>query len=260
MSVTMPLPKYHQVYLVLRERLLEAGSGSTFPSEFELMDEFKVARVTIRRALSNLVSEGLISRRAGRGTTVRAAPGRLSDSDATNASADLLANLVHVSLGTKARVISIENVLASDGVASALQLDAHRQVQKAVRVRSTKNGPVSHITTFVPQGLATAINRQQLAKKPILTLLEESGLTLGKAQQNVSAKLADASVADLLGVSVGSALLSVRRLVFDANERPIQLLFGLYRPDRYEYQMKLSRMGGVDARVWVDAELAANVL
>jgi GntR family transcriptional regulator len=35
---------------------------------------------------------------------------------------------------------------------------------------------------------------------------------------------------------------------------------GLYRPDRYEYQMKLSRMGGVDARVWVDAELAANVL
>ena len=164
MSVTMPLPKYHQVYLVLRERLLEAGSGSTFPSEFELMDEFKVARVTIRRALSNLVSEGLISRRAGRGTTVRAAPGRLSDSDATNASADLLANLVHVSLGTKARVISIENVLASDGVASALQLDTHRQVQKAVRVRSTKNGPVSHITTFVPQGLATAINRQQLAK------------------------------------------------------------------------------------------------
>ncbi|MGB4112824.1 MAG: UTRA domain-containing protein, partial [Yoonia sp.] len=112
----------------------------------------------------------------------------------------------------------------------------------------------------VPQGLATAINRQQLAKKPILTLLEESGLTLGKAQQNVSAKLADGSVADLLGVSVGSALLSVRRLVFDANERPIQLLFGLYRPDRYEYQMKLSRMGGVDARVWVDAELAANVL
>ena len=151
-------------------------------------------------------------------------------------------------------------MLASDGVASALQLDTHSQVQKAVRVRSTKNGPVSHITTFVPQGLATAINRQQLAKKPILTLLEESGLTLGKAKQNVSAKLADASVADLLGVSVGSALLSVRRLVFDANERPIQLLFGLYRPDRYEYQMKLSRMGGVDARVWVDAELAANVL
>jgi len=52
----------------------------------------------------------------------------------------------------------------------------------------------------------------------------------------------------------------VRRVVYDTDDRPIQLLMGLYRPDRYEYQMKLSRMGGVDARVWVDAELAANVL
>jgi GntR family transcriptional regulator len=158
------------------------------------------------------------------------------------------------------RVISLEQVNASDEVAGALQLGVDRLVQKAVRLRSTKNGPVSHITTYVPHAIAQGIGRQDLARKPILSLLEDAGLIIGQAQQNVSAKLADASVADLLGVSIGSALLSVRRLVFDAQDRPIQLLFGLYRPDRYEYQMKLSRMGGIDARVWVDAELAANVL
>jgi GntR family transcriptional regulator len=48
---------------------------------------------------------------------------------------------------------------------------------------------------------------------------------------------------------VGAALLSVTRLVHDADGRPVQLLQGLYRPDRYEYEMELSQVGGVDARV-----------
>lgn len=256
----MPLPKYHQVYLVLRERLQSAVPGSSFPGEFELMREFNVGRVTIRRALSNLVNDGLISRSPGRGTTVRGNPIEVVVNKGAFQSPGLLANLVSVSLGTKVRVVTFENLAASFSVANALQLSQDGRVQKTVRVRSTKNGPVSHITTFVPQHLASGITKQGLSKKPILTLLEESGLTIGMAQQNVSAKLADAQVAILLDVSLGSALLSVRRLVFDAEERPIQLLFGLYRPDRYQYEMKLSRMGGIDARVWVDAELVANVL
>jgi GntR family transcriptional regulator len=65
----------------------------------------------------------------------------------------------------------------------------------------------------------------------------------------VSARAANAQVAKALEVPVGTALLSVRRLVMDADDRPVQLLHGLYRPDRYEYQMELSRVGGIDARI-----------
>jgi GntR family transcriptional regulator len=67
--------------------------------------------------------------------------------------------------------------------------------------------------------------------------------------QTVSARQADAQVAQELEVAVGTALLSVRRLVFDAADRPVLLLHGLYRPDRYEYQMELSQVGGIDARI-----------
>jgi GntR family transcriptional regulator len=86
-------------------------------------------------------------------------------------------------------------------------------------------------------------------QKPILQLLEESGIELGRAMQTVSARQADAQVALELEVAVGTALLSVRRLVFDAADRPVLLLHGLYRPDRYEYQMELSQVGGIDARI-----------
>ena len=139
-----------------------------------------------------------------------------------------------------------------------LQIVAGDGVQKAVRVRFTAEGPLSHITTWVPQALAAGFGERELADKPILVLLEESGVHVGRAHQTISARLADAQVAEQLGVSVGSALLAVRRLVFDTRDRPVQYLHGLYRPDRYEYQMQLSRVGDIDAKVWVSREASAQ--
>jgi GntR family transcriptional regulator len=46
--------------------------------------------------------------------------------------------------------------------------------------------------------------------------------------------------------------------VRDADDRPVQWLQGLYRPDRYQYEMQLSRVGNVDAKVWVSTDLAAQ--
>jgi GntR family transcriptional regulator len=68
MNSVMPLPKYHQVYLVLREQLHEGKFAQGLPGELALMQQFAVARVTVRRALSQLAQEGLISREPGRGT------------------------------------------------------------------------------------------------------------------------------------------------------------------------------------------------
>jgi GntR family transcriptional regulator len=59
-------------------------------------------------------------------------------------------------------------------------------------------------------------------------------------------------------VPVGSALLAVRRLIYDEDERPVQWLHGLYRPDRYTYEMQLSRVGSIDAKVWVSKDVSAQ--
>ena len=109
---------------------------------------------------------------------------------------------------------------------------------------------MSYITTYVPLAVA-AFTREDLERQPLLMLLESAGVEFGGATQTISARLADAQVAPHLDVAVGSALLAVTRLVRDVKERPVQLLQGLYRPDRYQYQLQLSRVGGIDAKVWV---------
>lgn len=256
--LSLPLPKYHRIYLVLREQLGEGRFVAGLPGELALMAQFGVARVTIRRALEQLASDGLITREPGRGT-------RPVEMVAVNPVAErranltgLLENLVSMGLKTSVRVLEVRGISASPEVADALQIEAGAEVQKALRVRSTSEGALSHITTYVPQILAQSFGRRELSKKPILVLLEESGVKVGRAHQTISAKLADAGVAQLLDVSVGTALLAVRRLIYDTNDKPVQWLHGLYRPDRYEYYMELSRVGSIDAKVWVSKDLSAR--
>jgi GntR family transcriptional regulator len=248
----LPLPRYHQIYLVLREQLSEGRFGTEvpLPGELELAGQFGVSRVTMRAALDRLAVDGLIVRQRGRGTFARRTPA------ATPAQANLaglLENLVSMGLKTAVRLIDLDNIGAPADVAGSLGIARGDPVQKAVRVRSHKNAPFSHITTFVPQAVSSGFSRKQLAAKPMLSLLEEAGVKVAGAEQTVSAKLADHTVAPLLEVELGAALLAVTRIVYDERKRPVQLLRGLYRPDRYEYQMHLSRVGD-ETRIWVSRD------
>jgi GntR family transcriptional regulator len=257
MSPALPLPKYHQIYLVLREQLEEGRFADGVPGELQLTREFGVARVTVRRALERLVAEGLIERAPGRGTVPVQRPAAAAPHNGTAQLTGLLENIVSMGLATSVCVIDCHELPAPEAVARELGVAPGAPVQKAVRVRSTREGPLSHITTYVPAALAAGFGRRELAKKPILILLEESGVRIGRAAQSISARLADAVVAARLGVEVGSPLLAVSRLILDEQERPVQWLQGLYRPDRYQYRMQLSPVGAIDAKVWVSQELSA---
>jgi GntR family transcriptional regulator len=264
MSARLPLTKYHQVYLVLREQLQEGLFAQGLPAEIALAQQFAVGRVTIRHAMEQLVAEGLIVRVAGRGTfptpAARSAAAQAAGVQARPTRlAGLMENIVSASRATTVKVLDWRTVAASESVSAALQIEAGSPVRKAVRRRSSREGPLSYITTYMPQSLLAGVSRRALAGKPLLQLLEESGVELGRAQQTISARPADAQVAAELGVAIGTALLAVRRLVYDAQDRPVQWLEGLYRPDRYEYQMEVSRIGSVDARIAVkQQELGAQ--
>jgi GntR family transcriptional regulator len=263
LSSPLPLPKYHQIYLVLREQLADGRHATGLPGELGLAAEFGVARVTIRKAMERLVAEGLVERLPGRGTVprVRSATSahgrRAKDAAPPTKLHGLLENIVHMGLSTRVQVLSCEQVPASVEVATALHLDPGSAVHKAVRVRSLASGPLSLISTHVPWALACGIDAAALARQPLLLLLEAHGVRIGDATQTVSARLADADAARHLQVEVGSALLAVTRLVRNSAGRPVQWLHGLYRPDRYEYRMELSRVGKVHAKVWVSKELTS---
>ncbi|WP_431282840.1 GntR family transcriptional regulator [Humitalea sp. 24SJ18S-53] len=253
----VPVPLYHRVYVVLRQQLAEGtwDTGLAMPSEHELARSFNVSRITIRRALDRLQAEGLISRRRGSGTFAEA------DADQPQIRHDLtelFADLVAMGLKTPVTVLDFAYLPAPPKIATALETPRGTMVQKSVRVRHYKDRPFSHLTAWVPEEVGRGFERADLTRRPLLRLLEDAGCVIARAEQAISAKLANDAVAAALDVPVGSALLYVRRQVRDQHGRVVEYLQALYQPDLYEYQMGMRWVQRSGRSMWSTESDAAD--
>jgi GntR family transcriptional regulator len=249
--------KARQVYLVLRDRIVSGamGFGARLPNENDLARAHGVSRVTVRRALGELQREHLIERRRSAGTRVvyRAPPGRMI-ADISG----VLANLADMGRSTKVKLLSFAYVQASGAAAEALGADKHELLQRSVRVRSVDGLPFSYLLAHVPERIGAAFSGRELADRPLLELLERSGVKIERASQRISAGLAAPDVARALGVKTGSPLIELVRTVYDRNGRGVEHLHALYRPDRYSFEFDLVRSGGTSKRSWSTLPLASR--
>ncbi len=253
--------KAQRVYLSLREDISNGvyTLGQNLPGEVKLASVFEVSRVTVRRALHALCADGLVERRAGSGNVVCNSPS-LNAPVAMNFNT-LMPQVAEMGRNTTAKLLSFTYNKAPDYIAQAMGLATGDPVQIATRVRLTDDQPFSHLTTYVPQAIATSYSENDLANTPLFTLLERSGVTIAQASQSVSATLASPSVADALDVQVGSALLSLQRLVCDDKGRGVEYLVARYRPDLFTIDMTLARVGEESNRYWeptIARDTAAN--
>ncbi len=248
----LPTPLYHQIYLILRDKIYGGNyaDDTRLPGEQELARAFGVSRITAKRALDDLAAAGLAVRERGRGTRARfKAPMPPIRSQAEG----LFENLLMMGLKTEVRLLEFEYTGASKEVARALKCQAGEEVQRAIRVRQLDSAPFSHLTTFVPAAIGRSYTRGDLAARPLLALLERGGVVASSAEQTITATLADSKIGPLLDVEVGSPLLRITRIVSDDRDRPVEFITALYRPDRYQYRMMLSRVQAGNRNTWSPA-------
>lgn len=239
-----PVPLYYRLYAILRERIASGVNpvGSVLPTEAEITETFNVSRITAKRALDELAAEGLVERTRGRGTTVTGRASALITARPIMASIDgLLENLTAIGRETSIDVIEYGYLPPPDFVRGQLELRPGALVQHAVRVRSLDGEPLSQSTTFVPEHIGRAYNAKDMATTPLIDLLERTGIVVGSAEQSLSAAAADTLTAPRLKVGVGTPLLLMKRCVKDVGGKPVQYIEILYRPDRFEYRMSLTR-------------------
>ncbi|MDJ0992056.1 MAG: GntR family transcriptional regulator [Dinoroseobacter sp.] len=242
--------KARRVYLQLRDEIQRGTHvpGKVLPGETRLAEAAGVSRVTIRRALDALAADGLIEKRVGAGSVVQSLEGR--DTPLSGDLASLMPQLLEITQRTEARLLSFSYGTAPLPVSSALGLDPGARVQTAERIRLVEGTPYSHLTTHVPEAIAVSISEADLATTPLFRLLERSGVQIEDATQSVTAALATPDIARALDVAVGTALLSLTRVVRDAEGKGVEYLSALYRPDLYRLEMNLCRVGSDGERHW----------
>ena len=242
-------PLYHQIFVILRAKIYsgELAPGAFLPSEHEVSQQFGVSRITAKRALNDLAEAGLAIRERGRGTRVAAMP----PPPEIRASVEgWLENMSVMGRTTRAEVLEFGYRPANGEVAKALDIAEGTEVQRAVRVRWHGEKTVSYLTTHIPGQVGRLFSERDLARDPLLNILERNGVEVSRARQIITATIADATVAGALGVPVGAPLLEVRRVVHDQNDRPVEYIRALYRPDQYHYEVVLTRVHENGANSW----------
>lgn len=228
---------HRQIFLVLRDGITQGtfAAGTALPTEEALVATFGVARATVRRALAELETEGLVQRRHGRGTFVR-------DDLRTAASMTNLSyidDLRHTAQTSSVRVLSLETTQPPPWVASVLKLPEGEKAVRAGRLRVAGETPLMVTEAWVPLEIGSRITTSALKKRAMYEVLMDQGVQFGRVVQKISAEAADPRKAGMLNCEVGTALIRLTRLLHDREGRPVQYLLAHLTPKYSEIVMEI---------------------
>ncbi|HEY4135017.1 MAG TPA: GntR family transcriptional regulator [Alphaproteobacteria bacterium] len=237
----MRSPLYHQIFLILKNKIAEGeyADGALLPSEQEISTLFKVSRITAKRALNEIARSGLAIRERGRGTRVSHTAGRKRTIHASVQS--LTDSLRQRGRDNTVKVISLNYVPATMEVAQHLGIEPGALVQHTVRVCLFKGTPHSQISTYIPEEIGRIWSIKDMTRKPLARLFDEAGVVIERADQMISATLADSQTAVALDVPIGAALIKMIKIAYSDKNLPTEYMVSLHPPERYHFHISLTQ-------------------
>jgi DNA-binding GntR family transcriptional regulator len=229
-----PVPLYHQ----LAEQLTAAISNGTlrpgdpFENELALADRLGLSRPTVRRAIAELVGQGLLVRRRGIGTQVVHGPVK-RPMDLTS----LFDDLTRSDQKPATQVLDRELVSAPAAVAERLGVATGTQVLHLRRLRTARGDPLAVMRNWLPADLAPVLTAEALTRRGLYELMRGTGVHLRIATQRIGARRATAAEARLLAVRKGAPLLTMERVSYDGSGRAVELGSHVYDAEAYSVEM-----------------------
>ncbi len=230
-----PVPLYYQAARVLEEAIEDGRlpRGSKLDNELDLAERLGISRPTMRAALKQLVDKGLLVRRRGIGTVVAPKPVRRAV-----ALTSLFDDLREAGREPRTRVLTLEEASCPPEIAEHLGLGPAARVLRFERLRVAGSDPIALMLNVVPIDLLE-IEKDDLERTGLYELFRESGIAPHVATQRIGARKAGAGEAELLEVEPGDPVLTMTRVAYDTNGRPIEYGSHRYPAESYWFEMML---------------------
>jgi GntR family transcriptional regulator len=237
------VPKYYLIKqqiidMINREEISENGM---VPSERELMGRFGVSRITVRKAITDLVNEGYLYTVQGKGTFVR--------TDERNR--DLVSimscteDIQRMGMVPSKKIICAEVIAADKKRLKRLQLNEGDSVFKLQRVFYADAEPVNYTTTYLPVKLFPGIEQHDFEQESVYQVLEqEYNVKITTATRTLEAVLALDDVAERLEMESGQPVILFRAVTYgimNRRELPIETFKSYYRTDKFKFYIKQVR-------------------
>ncbi|MGD9043756.1 MAG: GntR family transcriptional regulator [Desulfobacterales bacterium] len=237
-----PIPKYIQISAWLKE-LIETGrykKGEKLPSEIQLAKICEVNRATLRQAINELTSMGLLRKEKGTGTFVSSpAPAELRQKlEYISSTTDLMKDS---GIAQRTQILGKQVEQAPDKIARALFLGSNKKVYVVRRVRVGDDTPYIYEESYLPDDLFKGILEMDLTGSMYKLISEQFNIVLARCQQTISAVNLNAKIAKILQLSKNAAGIFMESLTFDENSIPVEVLYSYHRGDTYKLEIELGR-------------------
>jgi GntR family transcriptional regulator len=229
------------LYAQLKEALVEEVARGTFkpgdriPSHRELCVRYHMSHMTVRRAITELVNEGVLHAVSGKGLYV-SEPKQDADAGALTSFHD---DMIRRGMTGDARTLESYMVSASTALAQIIGIEPGAPVAFMRRLFMANNKPIAISMAYLNYGLCPGIlDRELVAGSLFATLRDIYGLRLSSGKRTAEAVLADPEQADLLGMQMPASLLLVEQLTFLDSGQAVEYGRMFFRGDRYRVQIK----------------------
>lgn len=234
------IPLYHQLMERLKDSI-EKGlwtHGDKIPSENQLMDQFGVSRNTAKKAIEELVQEGILYRIQGKGTFV--AKPKLQQSLMGFYSFSKV--LKEKGMNPKDIILKIEEAKPTTKIREALQLGEDEKVIEMKRLRCANNEPYILESSFIPKNLIS--NIEQLKKVGEVSLYDlftqEFNIVVTRAKEAFEPVLIRSEESKYLQTEEGLPALLLERTAYDVNGVPVEFCRSIVRGDRCRFYTELT--------------------
>lgn len=236
------MPLWAQIAERLRRGIAdgEFGEGDDLPSESQLIERFGVSRATVRSALGQLASEGLVERRSGKGTKVLPPQIELPLNLLTSFAEDMTSRGMRPGYGHQ--VVRVDEVPRR--AALALEIEEGTTTVKLERELLANDSVIALSVSWMSPsfiGIADTEPLQSLESSLYTWLEDQRDVRIAHGTETIEAAVADAALAARLGISEGGAVLNASRVARATNGAPIEYVQRSYRADRYRYRVELVR-------------------
>ncbi|ASN04713.1 GntR family transcriptional regulator [Virgibacillus necropolis] len=236
-----PLPIYYQleeeIRLLIQTKKLKPGE--LLPSEREYAERYNISRMTVRQAINNLASDGLLYRQKGRGTFISDKKFEQDLQGLTSFSEDMRER----GLTPSNKVISFKLLDANERIAEILRLDKNEKVFEIKRIRYANESPVAVETIYTPKRLVGNLTQENVEESFYHYIETNLNLNIAYGDQMIESVLANAFEIENLNVNDGEPILLMQRTSYlsDESATPLEYVKSAYRADKYKFKLQMRR-------------------